>query len=287
MLKKTMSDLKDISAARDLMKGKAAGKLPGRVAAVPVTVGEIHCEWITTDRTEHNRVLLYLHGGGYVLGGLDSHRGVAWRLADAAGMRVLLVDYRLAPEHPFPAALDDATACYRFLLEEGYRPENIAIGGDSAGAGLALSTMVNLKNLGLSLPVCGILMSPWLDLSLSGDSVTTNAEADPMLSPSGLKDMAGHYLGTRDPRAPLASPLFADLKDLPPLLVHVGSTEVLLSDAERLVDKAESAGVEIELTVWDKMPHVFQLFAGMVPEANQAVAALGKFVAKRTGSIQL
>ncbi len=284
MLKDALTDMKDVQPVRERLDGRRAAKIPDRVAVVPVKAGGVDCEWITTDQTEQNRVILYFHGGGYVFGGLNSHRSLGWHLADAAGMRMLLVDYRLAPEHPFPAAVDDAAACYRFLLDEGYRPEHIAIAGDSAGGGLSLATMVNLKNLGLPLPACAALLSPWLDLSLSGDSVSTQADTDVMLSPSGLKDMADHYLAGRDAKAPLASPLFAELSGLPPMLVHASTTEVLRSDAERLETLIRGLDGEIELVLWEKLPHMFQVFAGMMPEADKAVKELGRFLAQHTES---
>lgn len=257
-------------------------KLPDGVSVVPVTCNEVPCEWVTFSRTDQNRVLLYLHGGGYVFGNPEGHRDLTWRLSRASGMRVLVADYRLAPEHPFPAALEDATNCYRWLINEGYAASNIAIGGDSAGGGLALATLVHLKNLGMPMPAAAILLSPWTDLSGSGDSVQTNAAADPMLSPASLHRFAGMYMGDLDTRAPLASPLFADLSGLPAVMVQVGSTEVLLSDAERLAEKIRIAGGEISLEVWPRMPHVWQVFASRIPEGERAIRKLGQFLRDKT-----
>ncbi len=277
----------DITGFRDKL-AKAAGLNTGVPKGVDVTseaIAGVPCEWVQVQSgraaSDSARVLLYLHGGGYVSGGADSHRNLAWRLAQASGMAVLMVEYRLAPEHPFPAGLDDATLCYRSLLDQGFNPENIAIGGDSAGGGLALALLLNLKNLGLPMPAKAILLSPWLDLSLTGDSLGTNIVTDVMLTPKALQTCAGFYLGQRDPEAPLASPLFGDLKGLPPLLVHASSSELLLSDSTRLVTAVEAQGGAIELTVWPKMPHVFQVFAGRIPEGNEAIRQLGAFLDTR------
>jgi len=286
-LKKQFDTVGDVVSFRQKMAdaGDLGGKTPGRISITPQTINGVSCEWVTSEQTDQNRVLIYLHGGGYVFGSPESHRGLAWRLAEESCMRVLMVDYRLAPEHPFPAALDDATTCYRWLLDEGFASDEIAIAGDSAGGGLALAALVNMKNLGLNLPRCGFLLSPWVDLSASGSSVESNAAADVMLTPNALHTMAQHYLGELDRKAPLASPLFADLSGLPPLLIHVGSTEILLSDAERLKDKILAAGGEVTLKVWPKMPHVFQVFASRIPEGIDAIKELSNFLKDETAQV--
>lgn len=279
-MKKTIAAAEDMTSLKEEM-ARAAGlgpKLPDDANVEPVTVGDVPCEWVGAD-SEY--AMLYLHGGGYVFGGLDSHRDLAWRLSVAAGMRVLVVDYRLAPEHPFPAALEDATACYRWLVDQGYTGDRLAIAGDSAGGGLAVATMMNARGLGMPMPHSAVLLSPWVDLSLSGDSIKLNAEADAMLPASGLQKFADAYLGDRDPRAPFASPLFGDLSGVPPMLIIVGSTEVLLSDSKRLADKVREAGGEAQLDVWPKMPHVFPVFAGRVPEGKQAIEKIGSFLKQR------
>lgn len=292
-IKKQLANIgDDIDAFRARISGASglSPGIPGKVRVEPVDVSGISCEWISLegsfgsaqDRSDAGRVLLYFHGGGYVLGGLDGHRDLAWRLAEASGLKVLLVDYRLAPENPFPAAVEDATACYRWLLDAGFRADHIMIGGDSAGGGLTVATLVNLKNLGLAQPSGAILMSPWVDLSVSGASVPTNETADCMLSRAALERFAELYLGDLDRKAPLASPLFADLSGLPPLLVHVGSTEVLRSDAEQLVDNIKQAGGDAVLEVWPDMPHVFQVFAARIPEGKDAIRKLGAFLNNRT-----
>jgi epsilon-lactone hydrolase len=276
--------LDDIASDVELLRQRAgfAGVTmsgpPEEVAVSPVDAAGVPCEWISHAGGSDDMVLLYLHGGGYVFGGLGSHRNVAWRLVRAGGFRVLLADYRLAPEHPFPAALEDATLCYRWLLDQGFSQSSIGIGGDCAGGGLGVATMVNLRNLGLPLPAAAIAMSPWADLSGSGESVVRNSSLDPMLSPVALENMARLYLGERDRKAPLASPVFADLKGLPPLLVHAGSTEIVLSDAERLVHNYLDAQGDATLKTWDKMPHAFQIFAGRIPEADLAIEELAAFL---------
>lgn len=275
----------DLVEFRNRMKeaSSMSPKVPDRVSVVPVTANGVNCEWITADQTDQNRVLMYLHGGGYVLCGPDSHRDFGWRMAEASGMRVLMVDYRLAPENPFPAALEDATACYKWLLDEGFSPDRIAIGGDSAGGGLTIATMVNLKNLGMPLPSGAVVLSPWTDLSMSGDSIDTCDKTDSILSRIVLEKFASAYLGERDRRAPLASPLFAELSGLPPVLIHVSSDEVLLSDAERLAQRLREAGGEVSLEIWPKMPHMFHIYASRVPEGKKAIVELGKFLKLRTG----
>ena len=285
VVKKQFANIDDVVALRERMadSAKLGGSIPNTVSTIPQTINGVPCEWVTLEDTDQNRVLLYLHGGGYVLGSPDSHRYLAWKLAEASGMRVLVVDYRLAPENPFPAAVDDATNCYRWLLDDGFNPKYIAIGGDSAGGGLAAATMVQLKNLGLPQPNCGILLSPWTDLSLSGPSIESNADADVMLTRGALEGMATHYLGERDRKAPLASPLFADLTGLPPLLIHVGSTEMLLSDAEQLAQKLTEHGGNSTLEIWPKMPHVFQMFGSRIPEGRKAITSLGEYLREHTG----
>ena len=283
-LKRQLLNIDDVDSFRKMMGG-SAGFGPGIPADVKVEsleISGVSCEWISFADSSADRAMVYFHGGGYIVGGFDSHHGIAWRLAKASGLKVLLVDYRLAPENPFPAAVEDATACYRWLLDEGYLPEQLMIGGDSAGGGLAVAVLVNIKNLGLSQPSAAVLMSPWVELTVSGDSMDGNAKADPMLSRAALEFFAKNYLGDLDRKATLASPLFADLSGLPPMLIHVGSTEVLRSDAERLVEKIKQANGNAVLEIWPAMPHVFQLLAGWIPEGKDAVEKLGSFMRNRT-----
>lgn len=287
-LKKQFDHIGDVAEFRDKMAsaGGLSTKTPDNVFVSEVNVpsasgSSVTCEWVQMEQVSTKPVLIYLHGGGYIFGGLDSHRDIAWRLAEAGDVRVLLVDYRLAPENPFPAALEDSIECYKWLLTSGISPDQVAIGGDSAGGGLAVATLVNIKNLGLPMPNCAILLSPWTDLSASGDSVKANAESDVMLTPSALKVMADNYLGDRDRKAPLASPLFADLSGLPAIFIQASESEILLSDAQRLVTRILAAGGEVKLETWPKMPHVWQVLAARIPEGKAAIIKLGEFLKVR------
>ena len=297
-IKKQFSNFNDPVELRELANGGGSAELPAEVRLSDLDAGGIPAEWVDwsdvdesyADESEmggseidgseidSSCVLLYFHGGGYVFGSPAGHRDLAWRLSQAAGVRVLMVGYRLAPENPFPCAVDDATNSYRWLLDQGFGPDHIFVGGDSAGGGLAMALMVNLKNLGLPQPKAAVLISPWVDLASTGDSVKTNSEADAMLSPEALSRMAHYYLGDRDPKAPLASPLYADLSGLPPMHVLVGSTEVLLSDSESLVDEVTKVGGSATISIWPKMPHVFPLLAARIPEGKEAVTEIGEFL---------
>lgn len=243
-----------------------------------VLAGSVPAEEIEGRRSDRSKVLLYLHGGGFSVGSPESHRDLTWRLAEAAGMRAIVLDYRLAPEHPFPAALDDACTAYQWLLDQGIDHCSIAIAGDSAGGGLTLSTLVRLRDEGKPLPAAAALLSPWTDLAATGRSLQTNAKADPMLRPEILPSIADLYLGGRDPRDPLVSPLYADLHGLPPTIIHVGSTEILRDDAVRVAEKLRQAGVPVTLDVWDNMPHVWHIFGSRLPEAREAIDQLGAFL---------
>jgi acetyl esterase/lipase len=201
----------------------------------------------------------------------------------AAGARVLLIDYRLAPEHPFPAAVDDATRAYQFLLASGIQPARAAIAGDSAGGGLTVASLLALRDAGARLPAAGVCLSPWFDLTMSGGSIRSKAAVDPMVQGENLGRMAQAYLGTADAKLPLASPLFADLRGLPPLLVHVGTAEVLLDDSIRFAERARAADVDVTLDEWDDMVHVWHAFAAFLPEAREAMQRVGAFLRRRWG----
>ena len=285
-IRKQFNEMGDVPALRDNLarSGAMGGKLPGKVTIVPQPIGDLEAEWVTLENIDQNKVILYLHGGGYIVGNAEGYRDIAWRLAELAKCRVLFVDYRLAPENPFPAALEDATAAYRFLLEEGFAPNQIALCGDSAGGGLSIATAVNLKNLGLPQPACAMLMSPWVDLALTGETISSNDGADCMLTAKALESMANHYLGNRDRKAPLASPLYADLSGLCPMTIHVGSNEVLYSDSERIAEGITAAGGRAELEVWAKMPHVFPVLAARIPEGKVALAKMADFFLRHTDS---
>jgi acetyl esterase/lipase len=251
---------------------------PGEdVTFEPVDAGGVPGEWVTAPEARAGTAVLYLHGGGYALGSIATHRRLAGEISRSAQARVLLIDYRLAPEHPHPAAVDDAVSAYRWLLGQGFTPDNVAISGDSAGGGLTLATLLALRDQGDPLPACAVPISPWTDMEPSAESYTSRAELDPMVSAEGIKRMADWYLNGQDLRTPLASPLHADLTGLPPLLVQVGDAEVLLDDATRFVDKAKTAGVDATCEVAADCPHVWHAIPG-VPESEDAIARLGSFM---------
>ncbi|MBW2280052.1 MAG: alpha/beta hydrolase [Deltaproteobacteria bacterium] len=255
--------------------------IPEGTRCDPVDAGGVPCEWISAPNASADKTLLYLHGGGYVIGSIGTHRGHVARLSQASGARALAVDYRLAPEHPFPAGLEDAQAAYRWLLDQGVRASSLAIAGDSAGGGLSVATLVALRDSGVELPAAGVLLSPWVDLEGVGESSTGKADDDPMIKLDGLLEMAAMYLDGEHARTPLAAPLYADLSGLPPLLIQVGTAEILLDDSTRLAQNAEAAGVEVELEAWEDMIHVWQALAPVVPEATQAVERIGDWLRKR------
>jgi acetyl esterase/lipase len=243
----------------------------------------VPAEWICAPGIQDDRVLLYFHGGGYVIGSMRTHRVMLSRISRATGVKVLGLDYRLAPESPFPAPVEDALSAYRWLLGNGYSPRNIALGGDSAGGGLVVAALVAMRYMGEPLPAAGVCLSPWIDMEATGASFTTNAQVDPSVSKERIVNIARVYLAGKNPRAPLASPMYADLHGLPPLLVQVGSIETLLDDAKTLTERAQAAGVEVTLEVWEDMPHVWQHYAPILPEGQQAVAGIGDFLRKHVG----
>ena len=244
----------------------------------PVSAGGVPAEWVSAPGAEADRAVLYLHGGGYVVGSPASHRELAGRLSAAAGARVLVIDYRLAPEHPFPAAVDDATAAYRWLFEQGVDPSRTAVCGDSAGGGLAVAALVALRDAGDPMPAAGVCLSPWVDLEGLGESMTARAKLDLMVGREGLLESAAMYLAGADARTPLAAPLYADLQGLPPLLIQVGTSETLYDDSIRLEGRARAAGVDVTLQTWEEMVHVWHLFAPLLPEGQQAIEAIGEFL---------
>ena len=258
-------------------------ELPDDAVFEQVGAGGVSAEWVTTPGVSEDRVVMYLHGGGYMIGSMRTHRSPLAYLSRVSDSRVLGLNYRLAPEHPFPAAVEDSVAGYRWLLSQGVSPKRIVIGGDSCGGGLTIATLVALKYFGDPLPAGGISHSGWTDLAHTGESFVTKAEADPLLDKDMLEGMAAAYLGDRPRTTPLASPFYADLSGLPPLLVQVGTAEVLLDDSLRLAEKAKGAGVDVTLEVWDDMPHVWQAFASFLPEGRQALESCGEFIKQRTG----
>jgi epsilon-lactone hydrolase len=252
------------------------------IAPQHVSVGGMDGEWIAASNAPHDKAVLYFHGGGFRLGSVSSHRELIARIVGASGCRALAINYRLAPEHRFPAPLEDALAAYRWMLGQGLRPDDIALAGDSAGGNLVLTTMLGLRERGLPLPAAGVLMSPWTDLAATGETYISRAEADPIHQRPMIATLAKNYLGEGgDPRDPLVSPLYADLAGLPPLLIQVGDRETVLADSTMFADKARAAGVDVELQVWDGMIHVFQMFGAELPEARQAIASVAEFLQRQ------
>jgi acetyl esterase/lipase len=245
------------------------------------TVNGLRSEWLTPKDHMDGKLLLYLHGGGYVIGGCDMHRQVVSHIARAGRIRALLPEYRLSPEHKFPAAVDDAVGVYRSLLKMGMKGRDIIIAGDSAGGGLSVATLLALRDAGDPLPAAAVLLSPFLDVTASGASMRTRADQDPWFRPADVPIIADHYCLPHQVRFPLVSPVFADVEGLPPMLIQVGDDEILLSDSERLADACVAAGIDVELDVWPEMWHVFQMFVGKMPEARQAINKMGRYIQDR------
>ena len=273
----------DFPARRANMEaGASLWPVPEGSSVEPVDAGGVSCEWVGMPGVATDRAVLYVHGGAYTTGSLATHRRHVAQLAGATGARVLNVDYRLAPEHPHPAAVDDAVAAFRWLTSTGgIEPQRVVLSGDSAGGGLAVATLLALRDAGDPLPAGAALISPWTDLTMSGASHDTRLELDPMCSRTSLSPSVEAYVGAGDPKAPLISPAHADLSGLPPLLIHVGDHETLLDDSTMLAERAAAAGVDVELVVAPEMIHVWHVFAGMVPESDVALADLGRWIETR------
>ena len=256
--------------------------LPEGTRVESVDVDGIPAEWISPIEADPERVVLYFHGGAYMLGSLKSHRGLVARLSSTAGIRSLQIDYRLAPDHVFPAALDDALTVYRWLLANGTKAEHIVLAGDSAGANLALALLQTARARNIPMPAGAVLLSPWTDLVGTVPSRTTRDAADPIFSGKLINFLASFYVGAEDAHNPLLSPINADLHGLPPLLIEVGHDEVLLDDALQIAEHARAAQVPVELTVWDGMWHVFQQYASVSPEGQQSLESIGRFIRRQT-----
>ena len=244
-----------------------------------VFAGGVDGEWIIPADAPEDKAILYFHGGGFRIGSVASHRDLIARIALASGCRVLAINYRLAPEHRFPAALDDALVAYGWMLDRGLKPDSVVFAGDSAGGNLVLAAMLALRERGLPLPIAAALMSPWTDLAATGTSYVTRAEVDPIHQRPMILALAKNYLGGQgDPCDPLVSPLYADLRGLPPLLIQVGDRETVLDDSVMFADLARAAGVDVHLEVWDGMIHVFQMFGAELSEAHRAIASIAQFL---------
>jgi acetyl esterase/lipase len=251
---------------------------PG-VEPQPVDAGGVKAAWFAAPGVDDRRVVVYFHGGGYLMGSLTTHLSITSRLTGAAGARLLALDYRLTPDHRFPAPIDDIVASYRWLLDQGVAPGSIAFAGDSAGGGMCVAGLLALRQAGLPMPCCAVPISPWVDLVGEGAWRDTDPAVDPVVGPAELDRFVREYVTPDQVRDPLVSPLFGDLAGLPPLLIQVGTREVLLSDATRLAEKAGQAGVDVSLEIEDGACHVWHHAAPVVPEAAAAIERAGAFMA--------
>jgi len=252
-------------------------KIPGDVTIERINIGELPAEWIYVPEASEHKIYLTLFGGGYFTGKLESRRWIPYLLSKVTNYRCLNIGYRLAPEHPFPAALDDSISAYQWLLAKDIDPNNIIIGGESAGGGLTIATLLKLKELKLPLPKAAVMMSPWVDLTASGKSLETNYKYEPEIA-EGVKLMASVYAGGKSTKNPLISPVFADLGGLPPLLIQAGGIEAILDDSILLAERAKSAGVQVTIEVYEKMTHVFQAFGDLLSESKKAFDNIKKFI---------
>ncbi len=282
-VKRRLKGVRDYRVARKILHPDPY-KVPPTVQVSPALLGGVPGERLEGP-TPGNMVLLYLHGGGYFGCSAETHRPITAFYA-LHGFHVLAPDYRLAPENRFPAAVEDAVAFYRAALSAGYPPQNIVVAGESAGGGLSLSLMLALRAAGVPLPSAVALFSPWTDLAATGDSIRTNTDRCAMFHGAAVAYSAGYYLGDTDPRNPLASPLYADLAGLPPLLIHVGADEVLRDDSTRLAERARAAGVPVELKIWPVVPHAWQLAPHLIPEARQSLRESAAFLRAHVLSMQ-
>lgn len=251
-------------------------KFPRFVEMKEVTYAGLPAAWFRPQKCSDDKVILYYHGGGYSVGSYNTHRALIARIARAAGHPVLAINYRMAPEHPFSAALDDAVIAYKQLQADGW--QSIFLAGDSAGGGLSLATTMKLREEGVKLPTAIVAISPWTDLTLSGDSVRSKADVDPLIEPRLLEIFAKKYYQEHDPKNPYISPLFGNFEGFPPIYIQVGGNEVLLDDSTRLAQKMKKAGVKVEFELWDHMMHVWHYLAGIVPEANMAIDKIGEYI---------
>jgi len=263
---------------------KLFGKLPDGIEASPITIDGLLAEWILPSQAKKDKVILYFHGGGYVMGSIQAHRSIVSKFVKGSEVGALLFDYRLAPEHPFPAAIEDSVAAYRWLLAKGVLPSNIVFAGDSAGGGLCLATLIALRDQGIPLPAAAVALSPWTDLKCTGDSHRTKNEVDPLTPKGSCTVFSKYYVGENDPCNPWISPYYGDLHGFPPMLIHVGEDEVLLDDSTRFAEKAKDAGVDVTLKVGERMFHCFPVLAPLFPEAKQAMDEICTFIKTHIGN---
>lgn len=264
--------------ANSVKNSQFLGGLPETIQVETVEADGIQAEWLTPHNANPAHVILFFHGGGYVTGSIADHRMMCGLLAEAANTKVLVPEYRLAPEHPFPAAVDDALKVYHWLLKQGFSSEKIILAGDSAGGGLSLAAALALKEKGESLPAAILCLSPWADLTLKGDSHTTRAKAEVILKTETLREWSLCYTDEANLSNPLVSPVFGDFRGFPPIFIQVGSDEVLLNDALMVTEKARSAGVDVTLKVWDGMWHVWQALGNLLPENKKTFEEIARFV---------
>ena len=257
------------------------------VEITPVHANGTACEWLDWPEFETNNILFFTHGGGFCIGSARTHRDLASRMAKEVGARVLNVDYRLAPEHPFPAAIEDVVQAYEWLLSEGHSPQNVCVAGDSAGGGLTLSLLLALKENSIPLPACAVCMSPLTDNTRSGATFEARTHLDPIVTPETSRENSRNYMGASgDPKDPLASPLFGDLSGLPPIQILVGTAEILFDDSRRFAEKANASGSDVELQIWDDMIHIWPYFAQAIPEGREAISEMARFIRAQWAKLQ-
>jgi len=256
-------------------------QLSNDVETKKVSFDGIDAIWLKTPGVEAENIIIYLHGGSYTAGSFNSHKDLVQRLSREAKCRVITIEYGLAPEHPFPKGLNDVIKIYNWLInEEKFNPNKIVIVGDSAGGGLTLATILKLRDLGIKLPAAGVCLSPWTDLAFTGESYYDKNIIDPGITLDDLMFSANLYIGNNDPKNPYISPVYADLKGLPPLLIHVGTVEKLLNDSTRVAETAKKAGVNVTLKIWKEMIHVFQAYAVLIREGEESIKEIGSFILK-------
>ncbi len=272
------TEISQMRADSDARGAELAKKANRQVKAEKVSANGVDAEWLTTPDVSADKAILYLHGGGYVIGSIESHRHFAAEAGRQAGARTLIINYRMAPEHPFPAAVDDTVAAYRYLLDSGIAAKNICIAGDSAGGGLVIAAILAIKDAKLPLPGCGWCISPWVDMEALGQSFTDRAATDPQVQKATIQFMAQTYLNGADPRHPYAAPIYGDLRGLPPLMIQVGSIETLLDDSLQLARKCALDDVPATLEVWPEMVHIWHIWFPMLTAGQRALESGGAFV---------